>query len=49
MLTTQNTLLCIIDIQQRLLPVLHETEAFQAACRKFLTGANQYATITFFW
>lgn len=38
--TTQNTLLCIIDIQQRLLPVLHETEAFQAACRKFLTGAN---------
>ena len=40
MITPANTALLIVDIQERLLPALHEHQAFLAACRQFITGAN---------
>ena len=40
MITPANTTLLIVDIQERLLPALHEHQAFLAACRQFITGAN---------
>ena len=40
MMTPENTRLIIVDIQERLLPALHESQAFLAACRQFITGAN---------
>ena len=40
MITPTNTTLLIVDIQERLLPALHEHQAFLAACRQFITGAN---------
>jgi hypothetical protein len=40
MITPTNTALLIVDIQERLLPALHEHQAFLAACRQFITGAN---------
>ena len=40
MMTPENTRLIIVDIQERLLPALHEHTAFLAACRQFITGAN---------
>ena len=40
MMTPENTRLIIVDIQERLLPALHENQAFLAACRQFITGAN---------
>ena len=39
-MTPENTRLIIVDIQERLLPALHENQAFLAACRQFITGAN---------
>ena len=35
MITPANTALLIVDIQERLLPALHEHQAFLAACRQF--------------
>ena len=40
MMTPENTRLIIVDIQERLLPALHENQAFLAACRQFITGSN---------
>ena len=40
MITPANTALLIVDIQERLLPALYEHQAFLAACRQFITGAN---------
>ena len=40
MIPPANTALLIVDIQERLLPALHEHQAFLAACRQFITGAN---------
>lgn len=40
MINTENTVLLVVDIQERLLPALHENSAFLAACRQFITGAN---------
>ncbi|MDO4657781.1 isochorismatase family protein [Kingella sp. (in: b-proteobacteria)] len=40
MITPANTALLIVDIQERLLPALHEHQAFLTACRQFITGAN---------
>ena len=40
MINTENTVLLVVDIQERLLPALHENQAFLAACRQFITGAN---------
>ena len=40
MITPANTALLIVDIQERLLPALHEHQAFLVACRQFITGAN---------
>jgi len=40
MMTPENTRLIIVDIQERLLPALHEYTAFLAACRQFIAGAN---------
>ena len=40
MITPANIALLIVDIQERLLPALHEHQAFLAACRQFITGAN---------
>lgn len=38
MLNSTNTLLLVVDIQERLIPVLHQTEAFTAACRRLVEG-----------
>ena len=40
MINTENTVLLVVDIQERLLPALHENSAFLAACRQFINGAN---------
>nr|WP_314227918.1 isochorismatase family protein [uncultured Kingella sp.] len=40
MINTENTVLLVVDIQERLLPALHENSAFLAACRQFITGTN---------
>lgn len=37
-LTADNTLILVVDIQERLMPVLHQAERFTAACRTLLTG-----------
>lgn len=39
MLYTDNTVVLVVDIQERLLPVLHEAAAFTAACRRMIQGA----------
>lgn len=39
-LTTENTLILVIDIQERLMPVLHEASVFTDACRRLLHGAE---------
>ena len=40
MINTENTVLLVVDIQERLLPALHENSAFLAACRQFINGTN---------
>ncbi|ULJ70224.1 isochorismatase family protein [Wielerella bovis] len=40
MLTPDNTLLLVVDIQERLLPVLHQNTEFTAASRRMIEGAN---------
>lgn len=43
MFNTQNTLLLVVDIQQRLLPVLHETETWLKNNEKIIAGMNALA------
>ncbi|WP_032137534.1 isochorismatase family protein [Kingella negevensis] len=40
MLSTENTLVLVVDIQERLLPALHQGSEFVAECRRMITGAN---------
>lgn len=40
MLNQKNTLVLVIDIQERLLPALHQADAFVAACKKFITAST---------
>lgn len=40
MLKTDNTLVLIVDIQERLIPALNEAVSFVSACRRFITGAQ---------
>ncbi|MDO4434420.1 MAG: isochorismatase family protein [Alysiella sp.] len=39
-LNQKNTLVLVVDIQERLMPVLYEATVFAAACRRLLTGAE---------
>ncbi|QMT32105.1 isochorismatase family protein [Alysiella filiformis] len=40
MFNTQNTLLLVVDIQQRLLPVLHDKDNWLSNNKKIITGLN---------
>lgn len=40
MFSTENTLILAIDIQERLVPVLHDSSDFVASCRRLLDGAH---------
>lgn len=43
MLKIENTLVLAVDIQERLMPALHQADEFVAACRRMLTGAQLLA------
>ena len=40
MLNQQNTLVLVIDIQEHLLPALHQADAFVAACQTFIAAST---------
>lgn len=40
MLTENNTALLVVDVQERLTPVLYQSETFVAACRRMISGAK---------
>ena len=40
MLNHQNTVVLVVDIQERLLPVLHQSEEFAAAFRRWIMGSQ---------
>ncbi len=44
MLNHQNTVVLVVDIQERLLPVLHQSAEFAAACRRWIQG-SQYLSL----
>ena len=44
MLNHQNTVVLVVDIQERLLPVLHQSAEFAAACRRWIMG-SQYLSL----
>lgn len=40
MLAENNTALLVVDVQERLTPVLYQSEIFVAACRRMISGAK---------
>lgn len=39
-LHSQNTVVLVVDVQERLIPVLNESERFTQECRRFLAGCQ---------